>query len=159
MFMNNQIGSELTSAIRSLYEEDEGAKAFFDWAGARTNDAAGTSVDRISQVTGLSYSEARELAKALGEIGCGEFVVGRKGWKSRIRWAFSLRTLGKAASGENVEIEEVDPVLIEEAAEPNVSALTPALSEEGTLSIAEAKRRLAETLGVSVEAIAITITA
>jgi hypothetical protein len=157
--MNNQIGSELRTAIRSFYEEDEGAKAFFDWAGARTNDAAETSVDRISQVTELSYSDARELAKGLCEIGCGAFVVGRKGWKSRIRWEFSLRTLGKAARGENIEIEKVDPVLIEEAAE-QVDSVSPSdIASNKTFTITEAKRRLAETFGVSPEAIEITIKA
>jgi hypothetical protein len=157
--MNNHIGSRLTNDIRTLYDEDEGAKAFFDWAGARTNDAAETSVERISQVIELSYAEARELAKNLCELGCGEFVIGRKGWKSRIRWDVSLRSLGKAAGGENIEIEKVDPVLKEEAGEQVDSISVPEAAGTKGFTIREAKRRLAETLGIPAESIEITIKA
>jgi hypothetical protein len=158
--MNNRITESLKNDLRVLYGRDETAQAFFDWAADRKNDAAETSVDRISQVTQASYSEARELAKALCEVGAGDFKIGRKGWKSRVTWKFSLRNLGQAAKGENVELEEVDQDLVEETkdqVEVLSSPDSPTTSKR--LTISEAKQRLAESLGVSPESIEITIKA
>lgn len=158
--MNSQIGDRVRSDLQALRMRDAGAKAFFDWAANRTNDAAETSVDRISQKMQSSYAEARDLAKRLCEIGLGDFVIGRKGWKSRIRWKFSLRSLGKAAAGEDVPLERVDPLLLEEVGEQAEAASS---SDTGTsmkrFTIAEAKLRLAESLGVSPDAIEIIIKA
>jgi hypothetical protein len=156
--MNNHIGDGLKNDVQALYKEDERIQAFFDWAAARANDAAETSVDRISHVAGASYAEAREFAKQLCELGCGEFVIGRKGWKSRIRWAVSLRSLGKVARGENVPIEKVDPILIEEAVDQDSVPAQESANAKG-FSIAEAKRRLSETFSVPPESIEITIKA
>lgn len=157
---NISISGKTMSDLRVLYAHDEKARIFFDWAANRTNDTAETSVDRIAQKTQSSYADARNLAKRLCEVSLGEFVVGRKGWKSRVRWKFSLRSLGKAAAGEDVILEKVDPLLLEEARE-QVEASSP-LGIGGSakgLTIAEVKLRLAESLGISPDAIEITIKA
>lgn len=157
--MANHIAKALADDLKVLYGRDATARAFFDWAAERKNDAAETSVDRISQIINDSYSEARELAKRLCEIGAGEFIIGRKGWKSRISWKFSLRSLGQAARG-TAELQEVDQDLIEETRDQveSISAQeTPILSKR--LTISDAKRRLAESLGVSPESIEIIIKA
>jgi hypothetical protein len=157
--MTNHIGSRLKNDLEALYTRDEGARAFFAWAANRKNDAVETNVDRISNVIQSSYSEARDLAKRLCEIGSGDFIIGRKGWKSRIRWKFSLRSLGQAARGDNVELEEVDQDLVDETRDQVeiVSSSDGATSKK--LTISEAKQRLAESLGVSPESIEITIKA
>ena len=158
--MPNHIAKELADDLKVLYGRDATARAFFDWAAERRNDAAETSVDRISQVIDDSYSVARELAKRLCEVGAGEFIIGRKGWKSRISWKFSLRSLGQAARGDNVELQEVDQDLIEETRDQVEAAPTqetPIPSKRFTIS--EAKERLAESLGVSPECIEIIIKA
>ena len=153
--MNNHIGDKLQKEVRALYKSDERIQAFFVWAANRANDAAETSVDRISQVANASYAEARAFAKELCEIGCGEFIIGRKGWKSRIRWEVSLRSLGKAAKGDADTIDTIDPELAEDVADQQANS-----SDAGSvLTIAEAKRRLALALGVKLEAIEITVRA
>ena len=157
--MNNQINIDLKNSVQELYRSDERISAFFDWAAARSNDAAETSVERISQVASASYADAREFAKQLCDLGCGEFVIGRKGWKSRIRWGVSLRSLGKAATGENVVIEKVDPVLVEEAVDQSEGAAVQETTSVKVFSIADAKRRLSETFGVLPESIEIIIKA
>ena len=151
------IQNQLLNNLRTAYEEDEGAKALLDWAAQRTNDAAATSVERIATVTELPYPDARELAKKLCDFGCGAFVLGRKGRKSRILWDFSLRALGKAASGETKVIEEIDPLLREEGLEQLDTGSSSGFASPKPFTIAEAKRRLAEAFGVSPEAIEITI--
>jgi hypothetical protein len=158
-FMNNLIANGLENDLQVLYGREEAARAFFDWAADRKNDAAETSVDRISQVTQDSYSEARELAKRLCEIGAGEFIIGRKGWKSRVSWKFSLRSLGQAARGDNVRLEEVDQDLIEETRDQVEVIPSVDTSNSRRLTISEAKQRLAESLGVSPESIEIIIKA
>jgi hypothetical protein len=157
--MENHIAESLGGDLRVLYGRDAAARAFFDWAAERKNDAAETSVDRISNVISDSYSEARELAKRLCETGAGNLIIGRKGWKSRISWKFSLRSLGKAARGDNVKLEEVDQDLVEETRD-QVEAVSSAdgLTSK-KLTIPEAKQRLAESLGVSPESIEIIIRA
>jgi hypothetical protein len=157
--MNNRITNALESDLRALYDNGETARTFFDWAAERKNDAAETSVDRISQVTECTYSEARELAKRFREIGACEFIIGRKGWKSRVSWKFSLRSLGQAARGDNVELEEVDQDLVAETKDQVEVVPLPDSSTSKRLTISEAKQRLAESLGVSPESIEIIIKA
>jgi len=156
--MANHMRDAIRKELQNLYTRDKAAEAFFDWAADRKNDAAETSVDRISSVIQDSYPVARDLSKRLCEIGAGEFVIGRKGWKSRVSWNFSLRSLGKVAQGEPVEVEEVDQELVEETRD-QVEQVSPSESVPKRLTISEAKQRLAETFGVSPESIEITIKA
>jgi len=157
--MNNHIAKDLGNDLHILYGRDAAARAFFDWAAGRKNDTAETSVDRISNVIEDSYSAARELAKRLCEAGAGEFIIGRKGWKSRISWNFSLRSLGQAARGDNVELEEVDRDLVEETRDQVEIVSSPDAQLSKKLTISEAKHRLAESLGVSPDSIEIIIKA
>lgn len=157
--MNRKVDRSLNNAIRSVYEEIEGGRIFLDWAAARTNDAAETSIDRMTQVADISRFQAIELAKALCAAGCGEYIIGRKGWKTRVRWSFSLRSIGKAATGETVELEELDPELVEDVSDQLGGGSIDGGGTSQPLSIAEAKRRLAETFGVLPEAIEITVRA
>ncbi|PZP44813.1 MAG: hypothetical protein DI601_11230 [Azospirillum brasilense] len=108
------------------------------------------------RVTHSSRSALIELARELGEIGCGEFIVGRKGWKSRIRWSYSLRSLGQAAQGQTSELVEIDPEVAEDAVDQLPPPVADGTGERG-LTIADAKRGLAATFGVSPEAIDIVI--
>ena len=156
--MNKRIDERLVTELRKLYREDGAAKAVLDWAAGRTNDAAETSLDRLMQMAQIGRSEAVELARTLDEIGCGEFIVGRKGWKSCIRWTYSLRSLGWAAQGQTAELKEIDPEVAEDAVDqqqpPPAAADAP--GDRG-LTIAEAKRGLATMFGVSPEAIEIVV--
>jgi hypothetical protein len=162
--MNNRdnlaMDTRTSDALKELYEEDAGARRFFQWAAERQNDAAQTSIERVEQKAGVDRRKAIEMARQLEDLGCGRFVMGRRGAPSRIEWNVSLKSIGRAAIGQSVTLETVDPELVAETAD-----LTEAKKEEsatldtGTLSIAEAKRRLAASFGVPPEAIEITIRA
>ena len=143
--------------LRKLYREDGAAKAVLDWAASRTNDAAETSLDRLMQMAQIGRSEAVELARTLDETGCGEFIVGRKGWKSRIRWTYSLRSLGSAAQGQTAELKEIDPEVAEDAVDQQQPPQPADVPGDRGLTIAEAKRGLATMFGVNPEAIEIII--
>jgi hypothetical protein len=149
--------TEITKRVRLLYEADDKAKGLFDWLASRTNDVAETSIERICGMVDLERWQAIELAKSLAAISICDFIVGRKGWKSRVRWHYSVRSLGQAARGEAVKIEEIDPELAEEAADQQLVSEETEPKQEVGLSLAEAKRGLAVTFGVKPEAIEIII--
>ncbi len=154
--MNKKIDERLVTELRKLYREDGAARVLLDWAARRTNDAAETSLDRLMRVAQIGRSEAVELVRTLDEIGCGEFIVGRKGWKSRIRWSYSLVSLGLAAQGQTTELKLVDPELAEDAVDQQQPLTSDALGDR-PLTIPEAKRALAATFSVSPESIDIII--
>jgi hypothetical protein len=158
--MNGSLDSEIVRKIKALYHDDERAQKLFDWLAGRTNDVAETSIDRIAHMIEVSRFDAIELAKLLSEIGVCEFIVGRKGWKSRVQWRYSVRSLGQAANGSSARIEKIDPELEEEAVD-RPAAATDTVEVESSLpqglSLAEAKQGLAITFGVKTEAIEIII--
>lgn len=149
-----------TEGLRELYDEDAGAKEFFQWAAERQNDAAQTSIDRLAQKAGIDRRKAIELAKQLERLGCGTFVVGRRGAPSRIEWTVSLKSIGRTAIGQAAALESVDPELVAETVDiADLKKADAVATASETLSISEAKKRLAASLGVSAEAIEITIRA
>jgi hypothetical protein len=115
--MVDNIKKNVLQEIRALYEEDEVAKRFFDWVSERKNDSAETSLDRIASRLNLQRSEAVALAKQLDNAKCARFIVGRKGAKSRVQWAYSLRSLGMAAKGFVDQLDDVDPDIAAETTE------------------------------------------
>jgi hypothetical protein len=152
--VDRTVGHDMIADLKEMYETDEAARIFFDWAALRRNDATSTSIDLLAQKADTDPRAAREIAKQLAEIGCGDFVVGRRGAKSRIVWTVSLKSIGKAAAGRSGEIEPVDSELFEDSADLNDGGSATAAS---TFTIAEAKLRLAASLGVRPEAIEITV--
>jgi len=156
--MNGRMDSEIVKKIRALYDSDETAKNLFDWLAGRINDVAETSIDRICSMLELERYQAVELAKALASMGVCDFIVGRKGWKSRVRWRFSVRSLGEAAKGESANIAAIDPELAEEVADQQPGGEEiPEVKPEVGLTLAEAKKGLAIAFGVDPEAIEITV--
>lgn len=152
--MDRSVSQDIIASLKEMYETDEAAKTFFDWAAIRRNDATSTSIDLLAQKADTDPRGAREIAKQLAEIGCGDFIVGRRGAKSRIVWSVSLRSIGKAAAGKSREIDPVDSELFEDSVDLNDGSSGVTAS---TLTIAEAKLRLAASLGVRPEAIEITV--
>jgi hypothetical protein len=148
--MMDHIDDGVIVKVRALYAQDDDAKRFLDWCAGKRRDAQETSIDNIMRVTDVSRSTAVALAKALDEAGCGEFIVGRRGSSSRFAWNYSRINLGHIAAGEAEELEAViDPIDDEDEHTNEVTALT----------IPQAKRYLAQSLGVTPEQIEIHIKA
>lgn len=99
--------------LRQLYGESLVAKAFFDHAARRERDQSETKVDRILSLLnragqhGFQRREIIELFRKLQELGCGQFVEGRRGWPSRFVWSVGLTSVGKAAIGDAQAIEDM----------------------------------------------------
>ncbi len=99
-------------ALQALYEDEENyAKVVLDDFAGRTNRQSITGVDQIvSRLRGsaeLPKWAVVKLFKALGELGYGRFVVGRRGGESRFIWTANPIEVGKAARGEVAAISSL----------------------------------------------------
>jgi hypothetical protein len=156
--MTKNDDNRVKSEIRRLYRENEPAKTFFDRAADRKNDATETSVQRIAQIIGIDRYEALQLARSLHEAGCGRLIVGRKGQKTRFEWAYSLPALGKVARNESgAVLREVETDVWDDQQERGTGR--DGSSARADVIIDQAKRLLADKLGISVEKIEILIRA
>lgn len=140
--MTDELDKDVIARLVELYRQDEKARVFLDQCAARERASAETSLDRIASMLVDTREEARVLAGKLEDIGCGYFIVGRRGFKSRFHWNYSLKSIGQAAAGSTVKL---DPPEKDDEAEG--------------MTIAEAKRQLSVSLGVPESAIEITIRA
>jgi hypothetical protein len=149
--MNDNFQHATIQAVQDLYETNTDAKKLFDWTASLQKDASETSLERLMNVLNISRKAAVSLAQELEKAGCGTFIVGRKGARSRFQWSFSRISLGQVAAGETEEIEPVSTDLTTEAEEEAT------LTDAKPLNIASAKALLASSLGVSPEQIEITV--
>ena len=151
--MNDDVKPSTVQAVQTLYDQNLHAKQLFDWTASLQRDATATTIDRITQVQGISRKAAVSLAKELNGAGCGEFIVGRRGSPSRFEWSYSRVSLGQVAAGETEEIEKVrNPISEkEEALGPEGSAQLPTISSTKVL--------LAKSLGLNPDQIEIQIRA
>jgi hypothetical protein len=107
--MNHQAEDRVVQTLRKFYETDDDAQRFFKWAASRQdNDIAETDVDDIAHVLLDNRAQAVALCRHLDKIKCGQFVVGRKGSKSRIRWSYGLRNLSEVATGKAAGLKAID---------------------------------------------------
>jgi hypothetical protein len=100
--------------LRNLYTSNPVARVLLDHFASRKYDSTFTKLDRAVQIvtdlgTPASQADLREVFKDLGKASYGEYVPGRRGHPSRFVWSASLRSVGMAASGDEVEIQEVEP--------------------------------------------------
>ena len=98
--------------VKRLYSKDQTARIFFDHMASRERNQSETKVERVIRILSeegqhIARADVINLFKKLQEIGCGQFVTGRRGWPSRFVWSVSLISASRAAIGEQEEIEEL----------------------------------------------------
>lgn len=98
------------SGLRKLYADDATARAFLDHAASRSYNQGESKADRVLQIINdgvrvASRSDVVGLFRALEEVGCGQFVIGRRGSPTRFVWSHSMISVGRAATGEGSEVE------------------------------------------------------
>ena len=106
--MIKTIDNDTVKKLIDLYEEDEVARRLFDWFSARQKDATETSVDRAAWMTRSQSHEIVRVFRELEAAGCGQLILGRKGWKTRFRWNYSVRSLSEAARGHTAKLDNID---------------------------------------------------
>src|SRR5690349_3135173 len=103
--MVEKTDAELAAQLTSWYSETELGKQVFDWA-CRTKKAEGeTKIETLQNEIGLSRADAVLAAKALSEEGFGAFIAGRHKKPSRIKWHFTLASIGRVAAGRAKKLE------------------------------------------------------
>jgi hypothetical protein len=148
--MNFDVKESVKKRIVELYRQNPNAARLFDLNAERSRDAASTSIDAMCRKLEIGRGEAVSLARDLEAAGCGQFKNGRRGAKSRLEWSYSCILLGKAAAGEQVQLEEAEnPEDDDDMGSENVRGM----------SIANAKAAIAAHLGISVAQIEISIKA
>lgn len=150
--MNLAAIENASGELRRLYSTEAAAARFFEWAVSRSSDPLETTIDQLEKSSATDRAWCIAFAKRLTRLGLGEYVVGRKGGLTRVQWKASVRAIGKAAKPMENESVSDGSFTASSANQHNGHAneLTP-------LTISEAKRRLARSLGVNIESIEITI--
>lgn len=98
--------------LKDVYDKNPAVKALLDDAYDRKRNWGKTTVDgavfklkkRNGAGTPLSRQDFVEGMRWLEELGCGRFVIGRRGQASRFEWAVNMISVAKAARGEEVQI-------------------------------------------------------
>lgn len=112
---SNSVAMDKSKSLSNLYAENESAQAILNDFAERFRKRRVTTLDQIlNRVAGISRSEAIRVFRSLEDIGCGEFVEGRKGHPSRFVWTDDLTAVGRAARG---EVPSVAPLEDEEEEE------------------------------------------
>jgi len=110
--VTSKIASVDVKELQKLYKDSPQARAVLDHFASRERNWTTTTVGRIqwnvgTAGTAVSRGDVIDVFKALEDAGCGKFKVGRKGWESRFEWTAQMVSVGQAASGEPVKVEEV----------------------------------------------------
>ena len=98
--------------LKDLYNSDSVARGFLEHVAARERNQGETSVDRALQIlrnggADVSRQQIISVFRGLETCGCGEFVAGRHGFPSRFVWSTAMISVGRAAAGEQEEVEQL----------------------------------------------------
>jgi hypothetical protein len=97
--------------LRELYQRNPVAGAMLDEFAGRERNRTETKVDNLLYLTvenrPIKRGEIIRVFQELENMGCGSFVVGRKGHGSRFEWTVGLPSVGKAAAGEDLPVEVI----------------------------------------------------
>lgn len=110
--------------LRQLYQSDAAARAFLDHCAQRRRNQTETTVDRalanLNREGGaFARADIVRVLKGLADIGCGDFVTGRRGWPSRFVWSTGMIDVGRVAAGEDQQIEQIEQETDEQGATQN----------------------------------------
>lgn len=97
--------------LKELYNSNTVAQRFLEHAASRKRNQSETNVDRALQILcndghEVNRQQLISAFKSLEDCGCGEFVAGRRGWPSRFVWSTGMISVGRAAAGEQEEVEQ-----------------------------------------------------
>ena len=106
--------------LKELYQKGPAARAMLDNFAGRERNRTETKVDNLLYLMvenrPITRGEIIQVFHELGNIGCGSFVVGRKGHASRFQWTVGLPSVGKAAAGEDLLLDVISEEEREEEA-------------------------------------------
>jgi hypothetical protein len=146
--------SKLAESLKKIYASNRYAQIFLTHLSERQKNPKGwfTSLDQayavIAEVDGnVARTDVRDVLESLAALGCGRFVIGRRGKPSRIEWHVDAIAAGKVARGQamevpaaNVHAEDELPADMMEVPYPLRDDLSITLRVPKNLSVREAER-------------------
>jgi hypothetical protein len=97
--------------LQELFQQNESAKAIFNDFADRKRNQQTTKLDQLLkrlEDQRITRAAAIQVFRTLQEIGCGQFIEGRKGHPTRFEWQDDLLTVGRVARGEPSKIESLN---------------------------------------------------
>lgn len=155
----------LNQELRKRYKQGGGWREFFDMLSTYTNRVGATTAENAAKYTGLAYETIVMLMRDLDELGVGEFKFGRRGGKTRLIWNYSPASVGEVACGKKAELDPYPDAAARRGDEVATMTFDDDSDDEAvreprhSLSemVENAKRELADQLGVQPEQIEIVI--
>lgn len=93
--------------IVELAKSNEIANRFFEDLAQREKNYRATSVERARAITGGKRSDVIDLFRDMERVGLGDFVIGRRGGKSRFEWKVGMVDAGRVATGESSTVADI----------------------------------------------------
>jgi len=114
--------------LRELYSDSTVAQVILNYFATRQRNKNETTVDRLQQALeaegkNISRREAVDFFKRLERLGCGKFLAGRRGRKSRFQWKVPSVSVGQAARGTTATIEAIPDATQAPDTEPALAAV------------------------------------
>lgn len=107
--------------LKDIYSKNPAARATLDEFARRERNRTETKVDNLLYLKvanrPITRGEIIQVFQEFERIGCGTFIVGRKGHPSRFQWTVGLPSVGKAAAGEDVPLDVISEEEREQADE------------------------------------------
>lgn len=111
--------------LRNLHRHHDAARKILDAVASRGNDVGETPVELFIDELALDRASVIDALRQLGDVGCGEFVVGRRGAPSRFRWTLSTAALADRLAALDGDESLAAPVAVERAVEEATGPLWP----------------------------------
>ena len=102
---------EKRQKLQAFCVSEEPARLLFEDLSNRQRNQQVTKLDQILnrlEDKGITRGIAIQFFRRLEDIGCGQYVEGRKGHPSRFVWEDDLITVGRVARGEAGQIESLN---------------------------------------------------
>lgn len=88
------------SALQRLYQRNAAAMVVLDYFASREKMRWVTPLEDLeSKVGALHRSDLISVLKELEKVGCGQFIVGRRGHQTRFNWSINAVDIAKKISG------------------------------------------------------------
>lgn len=96
-------------ALRQLFTRVPAARAILEHLAGLEQNPRHTPLDALERAcAGFGRAHLVYALRVLEELGCGRFVVGRKGYPSRFEWAYDARSIGKVGMGTATQVSALD---------------------------------------------------
>jgi hypothetical protein len=118
-----------SEALRRAYSSNDAVKGICNEMAERERNQSETKLARIlarlqNNGSALGKHEVISGFRLLEEAGCGQYVEGRHGWKSRFVWAVGSLSASQIAQGANTAVEALPASNEDEEIEAEIDTLT-----------------------------------